>query len=521
MLATISNQQSSARSSTPSDAIGNTTARPVAGNQALLRRLQAKLEISQPGDPAEQEADRVDEQVMRMPEPNPPASAGSGSAELVLQRKCDKCEEQDKEKVQRKGVNEPDQRPRVEALQTKLTISQPGDPAEQEADRVAEQVMRMTEPEASPYISQGSTGTAIHRACDCKPTCECTNDDKTVSRKAAAAELDREQADGRQTLIDEALRSPGQPLDPATRAFLEPRFGRDFAHVRVHADSTASHSAGAVNALAYTLGSDIVFRSGSYAPATTEGQRLLAHELTHVVQQSGPGEARKASPRGDSSLLRPSAAPLQVNGSGPPVLMRDPPPGPDQPAQPPAPAPQPAPAAKKKAVLGKDSKGRPYVLYENEIRVGGKRPWRNNNPGNFDKPEDHPNNIGTDERFLIFPDPATGMNVLIKNIKDHAASTVTGYLSGHAPKSENPTHKYICEVLCYYNTGSTFLPECKIPTATQKIGEDTTLNNVNETNFAMAMAREEGWCDVSEWKGLYNCQKADTPAEYKKLLNCP
>jgi outer membrane protein OmpA-like peptidoglycan-associated protein len=85
--------------------------------------------------------------------------------------------------------------------------------------------------------------------------------------------------------VQEVLRSPGQPLDASARAFMEPRFGRDFSQVRVHTDGQAADSARAVNALAYTVGRDVVFGMGQYAPRTSAGQRLLGHELTHVVQQ--------------------------------------------------------------------------------------------------------------------------------------------------------------------------------------------------------------------------------------------
>jgi Domain of unknown function (DUF4157) len=85
--------------------------------------------------------------------------------------------------------------------------------------------------------------------------------------------------------VHEVLRSAGQPLDPVTRAFMEPRFGHDFSHVRLHTDSKAAESARAVNALAYTVGRDVVFGARQYAPYTDDGRRLVAHELTHVVQQ--------------------------------------------------------------------------------------------------------------------------------------------------------------------------------------------------------------------------------------------
>jgi Domain of unknown function (DUF4157) len=77
----------------------------------------------------------------------------------------------------------------------------------------------------------------------------------------------------------------GQPLDPATRAFMEPRFGHDFSQVRVHTDARAAQSVRAVNAIAYTAGSNVVFGPGRYEPSSIQGRSLLAHELTHVLQQ--------------------------------------------------------------------------------------------------------------------------------------------------------------------------------------------------------------------------------------------
>jgi len=101
-------------------------------------------------------------------------------------------------------------------------------------------------------------------------------------------------------IVHEVIRSRGEPLDPNTREFMQARFGYDFGHVRVHTDMRATQSARAVNALAYTVGRDIVFDTAQYTPETAAGQRLLAHELTHVVQQSGEsapavGDLRVAS----------------------------------------------------------------------------------------------------------------------------------------------------------------------------------------------------------------------------------
>ncbi len=89
------------------------------------------------------------------------------------------------------------------------------------------------------------------------------------------------------SIVYDVLRSPGAPLDAATRDYMEPRFGHDFSHVRVHTDAQAAQSARAVSALAYTVGRDVVFAAGQHAPGTTAGRQLMAHELTHVVQHRG------------------------------------------------------------------------------------------------------------------------------------------------------------------------------------------------------------------------------------------
>ncbi len=91
------------------------------------------------------------------------------------------------------------------------------------------------------------------------------------------------------SIVHDVLRSPGQPLEPGARTFFDTRFGHDFSGVRIHADSSAAESARAVNALAYTVGQQIVFGSGQFQPESTGGKHLLAHELAHVVQQQNSG----------------------------------------------------------------------------------------------------------------------------------------------------------------------------------------------------------------------------------------
>jgi hypothetical protein len=94
-------------------------------------------------------------------------------------------------------------------------------------------------------------------------------------------------------IVHDVLNSPGQPLDAGTRAFMEPRFGHDFSQVRVHTDTTAMESARAMDALAYTVGRNVVFGTGQYAPETSEGRKLLAHELIHTIQQGEQGSLQR------------------------------------------------------------------------------------------------------------------------------------------------------------------------------------------------------------------------------------
>ncbi|HEX4859934.1 MAG TPA: DUF4157 domain-containing protein [Rhizomicrobium sp.] len=102
-------------------------------------------------------------------------------------------------------------------------------------------------------------------------------------------ELHRQGAgpDAAPPLVHDVLRAPGHELDARTRDFFEPRFGRDFSGVRVHTGEAATQSAQAVGARAYTVGRDVVFAKGQYAPHSAEGQHLLAHELSHTIQQAG------------------------------------------------------------------------------------------------------------------------------------------------------------------------------------------------------------------------------------------
>src|SRR2546423_3508203 len=129
---------------------------------------------------------------------------------------------------------------------------------------------------------------------------------------------------GAPPLVDEVLSSGGgQPLDESTRSFMEPRFGHDFSRVRVHADGRAAESAQSVNALAYTAGQDVVFGGGQYEPGTNEGKKLLAHELTHVVQQTHtPLRANKIVSAVALSQVSPNLVQRDVDPEGPGPWMQ-------------------------------------------------------------------------------------------------------------------------------------------------------------------------------------------------------
>jgi uncharacterized protein DUF4157/uncharacterized protein DUF922 len=174
--------------------------------------------------------------------------------------------------------------------QAKLEVSQPGDPYELEADRIADQVMRMADPSSTKWMDVSARRSALQRKC-----AECEEKDKKKEEEGSpAAEEEGKKvqrtASGPGVIVPERVvaitRSGGQPLDAETRAFMEPRFGFDFSKVRIHADSSAADAARSVDARAYTVGSDVAFAAGQYSPRTTSGKRLLAHELAHVVQQS-------------------------------------------------------------------------------------------------------------------------------------------------------------------------------------------------------------------------------------------
>jgi hypothetical protein len=174
-------------------------------------------------------------------------------------------------------------RPSLQSIiQPKLTIGQVNDPLEHEADRIADQVMRMPISD----LSLRAAPLKLSRKC-----AACEGEERAQQVRTKLAEPSQPAISEAPPLVHEILRSSGQPLDPTTRAFFEPRFGHDLSGVRIHTGPQAERSARAVNSFAYTVGRSIVFATERYAPSTYDGARLLAHELTHVMQQRGTDPA--------------------------------------------------------------------------------------------------------------------------------------------------------------------------------------------------------------------------------------
>jgi len=192
-------------------------------------------------------------------------------------------------------------------LQAKLSISNPQDEYEQEADRVATEVMRVSEPDVLSHEPQIA---GLLRMCS-----GCT---EAITRSQHGQEPDDGIAQRVSTGIDGAiadLKNGGRPLPGDVRRFFESRFGRDFGAVRIHTDARSAELSRAINAAAFTAGADLVFGAGHYQPDSIEGRRLLAHELAHVVQQGRAGQlwppnerpnARASAPASDfdSGVLR-------------------------------------------------------------------------------------------------------------------------------------------------------------------------------------------------------------------------
>ena len=223
------------------------------GNRAVGRMIQAKLKIGQPGDKYEQEADHVADQVVNTPESSagqkPDISQAPGSSVQRIPETEDERRVVQGPHEQFEGAHEEE-----EQFVRRMPVAE-----EDEA------LQRQENEEEEEQTLQAKTDTP----------------GLSVSNKA-------------QSKIDN-MKGGGEPLPKETRNYFEKKMGADFSKVRVHKDSSAADTAKSVNAKAFTVGKDVAFGSGQYAPESSEGKKLLAHELTHVVQQEGATTSRNKS----------------------------------------------------------------------------------------------------------------------------------------------------------------------------------------------------------------------------------
>jgi len=301
------------------------------GNQAVQRlyrngALQAKLKVGAPNDRYEQEADHVADTVMRMPEP--PMVRPGEEDEKKVQRKPlveqitplvqRQAAEEEEEPLQRQSlfetptpviqrvpvaVREDDEEKKVQAkpadIQRACAHCEEEDKTVQRAINLPIIQRLCPECEKEKTREEGTVQRAINsaqtpiiqRLC---PECEKKLQRQPMSEDEEEKSVQPQSANGQASAASShveanisAMKGGGSPLPESARHFFESRFGADFGQVRIHTDSRTAETSKSINARAFTVGSDIAFGAGQYAPGTSSGKSLLAHELTHVVQQQG------------------------------------------------------------------------------------------------------------------------------------------------------------------------------------------------------------------------------------------
>ena len=364
------------------------------GNRAVNRLLQAKLKVGQPHDHYEQEADQVADTVMRMSGPSGwslrtgtamgQPQGGVGRITPLVQRylsaptaqPLQRQEEEDTAQMLQRQEEEEDTAQTLQRQEEEEDTAQTLQRQEEEED-TAQTLQRQEEEEeeAQTLQRQGEEeeeAQTLQRQEEEEETAQMLQRQEEEEAQAKASSVQTPTVTPSLESGIQAVRGGGQPLSDSARSFFEPRFGADFSDVRVHTDAQATTTSRTLNAQAFTIGSDIFFDAGRYEPHTATGQRLLAHELTHTVQQH-PGRAarfpvqrqplgeavqrrsrtaprhRLASAPGGPGSTRPvtrTLLPIQDLGSGPSgQLMAPPMASPATPARlvPPATSPSPAP----------------------------------------------------------------------------------------------------------------------------------------------------------------------------------
>jgi hypothetical protein len=317
----------------------------LAGNRAVSRLIQAKLTVGPPGDRYEREADRVAEQVLSMPDRTPAPGAQSSTAQRqeeeeelqtkpLLQRQEEEEELQTKPLIQRQEEEEELQtKPLVqrqeeeEELQTKPLIQRQEEEEELQTKPLIQRQEEEEELQTKPLIQRQEEEEELQT----KPLIQRQEEEEELQTKplpslALRTGLQRQaggfeagpEIEGRLA----ASRGAGSPLPDEVRTFMEPRFGADFGGVRVHTGGDAADLSRSLSAQAFTHGQDIYLGGGRYDPGTTAGKRLLAHELTHVVQQTGPQLHRRPEAQAAkvAAGLQRTAAPKAVLKGDKPAL---------------------------------------------------------------------------------------------------------------------------------------------------------------------------------------------------------
>jgi hypothetical protein len=275
------------------------------GNRAVGRLIRAKLTIGQPNDKYEQEADRVAKKVMRMPVVNPFGNSQTKPGVTVsrlprisrIQRVCPECEEE----MQRQPMEEEEEevvQPKISSLQSpaiqRLCPECQDKLHRQVEEEEPEEVQRQSENEEEEPLQAKFFSSFLPMI---QRQEELEEDLQTKSESNGTPEV----SNRLQSQID-SLKGGGQPLSDPVRGFFEPRLGHDFSGIRVHTNNNAAVVSRELNAKAFTVGSDIAFGAGRYQPQTQEGRSLLAHELTHTIQQGASAPTSGEASNNDRNL---------------------------------------------------------------------------------------------------------------------------------------------------------------------------------------------------------------------------
>ena len=263
------------------------------GNQAVQRllksaTLQAKLRIGKPGDKYEREADMIADKVLRMPE----------------MTECLECKDKGEEPLQTKPITsqitplirrqtEEEEEEEIQAQSEYPLLQKQTEPEEKEEEiqtkPITENIMRMSTPGCTSCGEEEENLQTKPITTQITPLIRRQSEEEEEEEEPIQAKSNSSSTAEVSSSVESSINSlkgRGQPLSESTRKYFEPLFGSDFSQVRVHTNSQAGNIAKSINAKAFTTGQDVVFNSGQYSPETSGGKHLLAHELTHVMQQS-------------------------------------------------------------------------------------------------------------------------------------------------------------------------------------------------------------------------------------------